>query len=100
MKRQEEGLRLRLEEEARRQETERHAAEEKMRQLESQQHEEEARRIAEVSQPVSSQTNHPEKTQVTEEVKPSRWKQVQMQPVQSLAEIQQEQVDAIFSIHF
>ena len=100
MKRQEEELRLRLEEEARRQETERHKVEEKMRQLESQRHEEETHHIVEVAQPVSPQTNHSEKIQGTEEVKPSRWKQVQMQPVQSLAEIQQEQVNDASTIHF
>ena len=93
MKRQEEELRLRLEEEARRQETERH-------EVESQRHEEETRHMVEVVQPVSPQTNHSEKTQGTEEVKPSRWKQVQMQPVQSLAEIQQEQVNDVSTIHF
>ena len=100
MKRQEEELRLRLEEEARRQETERHEVEEKTRQLESQRHEEETRHMVEVVQPVSPQTNQSEKTQGTEEVKPSRWKQVQMQPVQSLAEIQQEQVNDVSTIHF
>ena len=100
MKRQEEELRLRLEEEARRQETERHEVEEKTRQLESQRHEEETRHMVEVVQPVSPQTNHSEKTQGTEEVKPSRWKQVQMQPVQSLAEIQQEQVNDVSTILF